>query len=110
MYYATHNNSLLSREQGNMSGKTVVADCPLCLCFMTNIKVTNMKKKTQQGNMSGKTVADSFVLLCVTLGGGDPSLPPISQIAPQIILFQTYLPFKHISLLQQQNVKSAFKL
>ena len=75
-------------SKGNMIGKTVVVDCPLCLCFMTNIKVTNMKKKTQQGNMSGKTVADSFVLLCVTLGGGDPSLPPISQIAPQIIISQ----------------------
>ena len=60
-------------------------------------------------DMSGRTVADSFVLLCVNLGGGDPSLPPISQIAPQIILLQTYFPFKHISLLQQ-NVSSAFKM
>ena len=45
--------------------------------------------------MSGRTVADSFVLLCVTLGGGEESLPPISQIAPQIILSQCEIGSKH---------------
>ena len=40
-------------------------------------------------DMSGRTVADSFVLLCVTLGGEEASLPPIYQIAPHIIHSQS---------------------